>query len=178
MSPGSERHDPESPSVRGVYGISVAAELSGFGIAALRLYEDYGLITPGRTMGGTRRYSDYDLARLRRIAELIDAGVNLVGIGRVLDLETRTDQLERDNVRLEADNAQLRAEQDPETVTDHTGAARAPEDDAERDEDARDAPARDAPRPAQTRRGSASGQHPRIRDAPTRSGEAGEREHH
>ncbi|MDF3313324.1 MerR family transcriptional regulator [Rhodococcus sp. T2V] len=133
MSLGSGRYDPGSPSLRGVYGISVAAELSGFGIAALRLYEDYGLLTPGRTSGGTRRYSDYDLARLRRIAELIDAGVNLVGIGRVLDLELRTDELERDNRRLEADNAHLRAEQDPETVTDHTGPARTPDDDAVRD---------------------------------------------
>ncbi|ELB86456.1 MULTISPECIES: MerR family transcriptional regulator [unclassified Rhodococcus (in: high G+C Gram-positive bacteria)] len=117
MSEESAPREPESPSVRGVYGISVAAELSGFGVSALRLYEEYGLITPGRTGGGTRRYSDYDLARLKRIAELIDAGVNLVGIGRVLDLETRTGELERDNLRLEADNAQLRAEQDPATAT-------------------------------------------------------------
>ncbi|BAH56155.1 MerR family transcriptional regulator [Rhodococcus opacus] len=113
MPEESDRRESESPSVRGVYGISVAAELSGFGVAALRLYEEYGLITPGRTGGGTRRYSDFDLTRLRRIAELIDAGVNLVGIGRVLDLEHRTGELERDNLRLEADNAQLRAEQDP-----------------------------------------------------------------
>ncbi|MBC2640767.1 MULTISPECIES: MerR family transcriptional regulator [unclassified Rhodococcus (in: high G+C Gram-positive bacteria)] len=117
MSEESERKDTQSPSVRGVYGISVAAELSGFGVAALRLYEEYGLITPGRTGGGTRRYSDYDLARLKRIAELIDAGVNLVGIGRVLDLEIRTGELERDNLRLEADNAQLRAERDPGAST-------------------------------------------------------------
>ena len=133
MPEESERYNPESPSVRGVYGISVAAELSGFGIAALRLYEDYGLITPGRTGGGTRRYSDYDLARLRRIAELIDAGVNLVGIGRVLDLEHRTGELERDNRRLEADNAQLRTEQVTATATaaDHTGTAHEVEDDAD-----------------------------------------------
>ncbi|BAH48411.1 MerR family transcriptional regulator [Rhodococcus opacus] len=117
MSEESGRRDRESPSVRGVYGISVAAELSGFGVAALRLYEEYGLITPGRTGGGTRRYSDFDLARLRRIAELIDAGVNLVGIGRVLDLEHRTGELERDNRRLEADNAQLRADQDPDAAS-------------------------------------------------------------
>lgn len=109
MSEGSEQ--ASKPRFRrGVYGISVASELSGFGIPALRLYEQYGLITPTRTGGGTRRYSDYDLGRLKRIAELIDAGVNLVGIGRVLDLEYRTDELERDNRRLEAENAQLRAE--------------------------------------------------------------------
>jgi len=129
MAEVSDRREPESPSVRGVYGISVAAELSGFGVSALRLYEDYGLITPGRTGGGTRRYSDYDLARLKRIAELIDAGVNLVGIGHVLDLETRTGELERDNLRLEADNAQLRAEQDPGTTSaeDDTAGEAAPE---------------------------------------------------
>jgi DNA-binding transcriptional MerR regulator len=109
MSAESEG-DTEIRARRGVYGISVAAELSGFGIAALRLYEEYGLITPARTGGGTRRYSDYDLGRLRRIAELIDAGVNLVGIGRVLDLEHRTGELERDNARLEAANTRLRAQ--------------------------------------------------------------------
>ncbi|UNN04743.1 MerR family transcriptional regulator [Rhodococcus opacus] len=169
MPEKSGRYDPETPSLRGVYGISVAAELSGFGIAALRLYEDYGLVTPGRTRGGTRRYSDYDLARLRRIAELIEAGVNLVGIGRVLDLEHRTDELERDNRRLEADNAQLRAEQAPATATatDHRGTARSPEV-----EDGAD-----KTRPAQARLGSASGQRPRLRDGPTRSRGAGEREH-
>jgi MerR family transcriptional regulator/heat shock protein HspR len=111
----SEHREPETPSMQGVYGISVAAELSGFGAGALRLYEEYGLITPVRTDGGTRRYSDYDLVRLKRIAELIDAGVNLVGIGRVLDLETRTGELEGDNRRLEVDNARLRADRNPGT---------------------------------------------------------------
>ncbi|EID81562.1 MULTISPECIES: MerR family transcriptional regulator [Rhodococcus] len=165
MPERSGRYGPESPSLRGVYGISVAAELSGFGMAALRLYEDYGLVTPGRTSGGTRRYSDYDLARLRRIAELIDAGVNLVGIGRVLDLETRTDELERDNRRLAADNAQLRAGKDPETSTDHTGVSRAPADDADQD------------RPAPTRRRSATGQRPRLPDNATRTPGAGAGDH-
>ncbi|MFZ2177484.1 MAG: MerR family transcriptional regulator [Rhodococcus sp. (in: high G+C Gram-positive bacteria)] len=95
-------------SRRGVYGISVASELSGFGTQALRLYEHYGLVSPARTSGGTRRYSDHDLARLRRIAELIEVGVNLVGIGFVLRLESRADELERENNRLAADNARLR----------------------------------------------------------------------
>ena len=175
MPEGSGRYDSESPSLRGVYGISVAAELSGFGMAALRLYEDYGLITPYRTRGGTRRYSDYDLARLRRIAELIDAGVNLVGIGRVLDLETRTDELERDNCRLEADNAQLRAERAPATATDHTGTARSPEDE---DDAAQGWAAGEAPPPlAQTRRRPAPGQRSRRRDGPTRTPGTGQREH-
>ena len=72
---------------RGVYGISIAAELSGVAVQSLRLYERHGLLTPARSGGGTRRYSADDIARLRRIRELADAGVNLAGIGRILDLQ-------------------------------------------------------------------------------------------
>jgi MerR family transcriptional regulator, heat shock protein HspR len=72
---------------QGVYGISVAAELSGIAVQSLRLYESHGLLTPIRSEGGTRRYSADDLARLRRISQLVAAGVNLAGIGRILDLE-------------------------------------------------------------------------------------------
>lgn len=74
-------------SSRGVYGITVAAELVGIGEQALRLYERKGLLTPARTAGGTRRYSDDDLAILRRVVELVEAGVNLVGARHVLELE-------------------------------------------------------------------------------------------
>ncbi|TQC45714.1 MerR family transcriptional regulator [Rhodococcus sp. WS4] len=117
--------DDESRAKRGVYGIAVASELSGFGIQALRFYEQHGLITPARTSGGTRRYSDDDLVRLRRIAELIAEGVNLTGISRVLALEHLNTELEGDNVRLsetnsrlESDNAELRnAVQDAENRT-------------------------------------------------------------
>ena len=86
--------DSVSRSVRGVYGISVTSELSGVGPQTLRLYERRGLLTPSRTDGGTRRYSDDDLERLRRISELVDRGVNLAGIAHILDLETRNSQLE------------------------------------------------------------------------------------
>lgn len=81
----------------GVYGISVAAELSGVPVQSLRLYERHGLLTPIRSDGGTRRYSADDLARLRRISQLVAAGVNLAGIGRILDLED-------DNALLLAEN--------------------------------------------------------------------------
>ena len=74
---------------RGVYGISVAAELVGMGVQNLRAYEARGLLEPERTDGGTRRYSADDLERLRRIGDLLDAGLNLAGIGMVLDLETQ-----------------------------------------------------------------------------------------
>jgi DNA-binding transcriptional MerR regulator len=80
---------------RGVYAISVAAELVGLGVQNLRLYEARGLLTPDRTAGGTRRYSADDLQRLRRIGDLLDAGLNLAGIDMVLGLE--------------AENAALRA---------------------------------------------------------------------
>jgi MerR family transcriptional regulator, heat shock protein HspR len=78
---------------RGVYGISVAAELVGTGVQNLRLYEARGLLEPERTEGGTRRYSAKDLDRLRRIGELLGVGLNLAGIGMVLDLEAQNAQL-------------------------------------------------------------------------------------
>ncbi|WP_405182791.1 MerR family transcriptional regulator [Nocardia sp. NBC_01377] len=83
-----------------VYAISVAAELAGIGVQTLRLYEQHGLITPVRSGGGTRRYSGDDLARLHRITVLVSQGVNLAGIGRILDLEDVNAELGADNARL------------------------------------------------------------------------------
>jgi DNA-binding transcriptional MerR regulator len=80
----------------GVYAISVVAQLVGTGPQNIRLYERRGLLTPDRTAGGTRQYSETDLAVLRRISELLDEGLNLAGVAKVLDLE--------------AANAKLRAE--------------------------------------------------------------------
>ena len=78
----------------GVYGISVAAELVGSGTQNLRLYESRGLLEPDRTEGGTRRYSANDLDRLRRIGDLLADGLNLAGIGMVLDLEAQNTALQ------------------------------------------------------------------------------------
>jgi MerR family transcriptional regulator/heat shock protein HspR len=89
-------------SDHGVYGISVAAELSGIPVQSLRLYERYGLLRPARSNGGTRRYSADDLARLQRISALVDAGINLAGIARILSLED-------DNAALSAANTDLRS---------------------------------------------------------------------
>jgi MerR family transcriptional regulator, heat shock protein HspR len=80
-------------SDRGVYGISTAAELVGTGAQNLRLYETRGLLEPARTDGGTRRYSANDLDRLRRISDLLAAGLNLAGIAMVLQLEDENHQL-------------------------------------------------------------------------------------
>jgi DNA-binding transcriptional MerR regulator len=79
--------EAQARTLRGVYGISVMSELSGVGPQTLRLYERRGLLTPTRTGGGTRRYSESDLETLARITALIDDGVNLVGVRLILSLE-------------------------------------------------------------------------------------------
>jgi MerR family transcriptional regulator, heat shock protein HspR len=84
---------PDPDDARGVYGISVAAELVGMGVQNLRAYEARGLLEPQRTLGGTRRYSAHDLDRLRRIGHLLDAGLNLAGIAMVMDLQDENDHL-------------------------------------------------------------------------------------
>jgi DNA-binding transcriptional MerR regulator len=81
-----------------VYAISVASELTGVDPQMLRIYESRGLLTPARTGGGTRRYSDRDIKRIERITMYLEAGLNLAGIERVFILEAETDDL-RDQVR-------------------------------------------------------------------------------
>jgi MerR family transcriptional regulator/heat shock protein HspR len=73
---------------RALYVISVAAELAGVHPQTLRIYERKGLVDPARTAGGSRRYSDADIAVLRRIQELTNEGLNLAGVERVLALES------------------------------------------------------------------------------------------
>jgi DNA-binding transcriptional MerR regulator len=93
---------------RGVYAISVAAELVGTGQQNIRLYERKGLLTPERTDGGTRRYSERNLATLRRIGVLLDEGLNLAGVKLVLELEAENQGLTEDNRGLAQDNEGLR----------------------------------------------------------------------
>ena len=111
---GTDPPPAASDGTSGVYGITVAAQLAGMSVQALRLYERKGLLEPARTAGGTRRYSDADIVRLRRIAHLIDDGINLTGIARVLGLEddnaairSRNDHLHNDNRYLRTHNTQL-----------------------------------------------------------------------
>ena len=77
----------------GVYAISVAASMVSMEIQNLRVYERRGLLTPDRTSGGSRLYSDDDVVRLERIRDLLAEGLNLVGIARVLELEDEVDRL-------------------------------------------------------------------------------------
>ena len=102
--------DPPGRAARGVYGISVAAELTGIDPQTLRLYERRGLLTPARTEGGTRRYSDDDLDRLRQITELVAQGINIAGIAQILHLQHRNTELESDNDDLRSENARLRSD--------------------------------------------------------------------
>jgi len=78
---------------RAVYVISVAAELAGVHPQTLRIYERKGLVDPARTGGGSRRYSEHDIAQLRRIQDLTNAGLNLEGVRRVMELEAEVEGL-------------------------------------------------------------------------------------
>jgi len=94
-----------------VYVISVAAELAGVHPQTLRIYERKGLVEPGRTQGGSRRYSEADIALLRRIQELTNDGLNLAGVKRVLELE-----LELERTRAEADELRSQGAEDVDRV--------------------------------------------------------------
>ena len=93
-----------------VYVISVAAELAGVHPQTLRIYERKGLVTPARTDGGSRRYSDDDIAHLQRIQELTDDGLNLAGVKRVLELEAELSELRAEVERVRAEGKAALAE--------------------------------------------------------------------
>src|SRR5689334_14378053 len=95
---------------RALYVISVAAELAGVHPQTLRIYERKGLIEPARTSGRSRRYSDRDIALLRRIQELTNEGVSLVGVQKVLELEAELGAARDRILQLEADVDRLQRE--------------------------------------------------------------------
>jgi MerR family transcriptional regulator, heat shock protein HspR len=88
-----------------IYIISVAAELAGVHPQTLRVYERKGLLQPQRTQGNTRRYSERDIDRLRRIQELTREGINLAGVIRIMDLENQVasliDEMNQMRVRMD-----------------------------------------------------------------------------
>ncbi len=88
-----------------IYVISVAAELAEMHPQTLRIYERKGLLDPARTNGGNRRYSDTDIAMLKRIAELTSAGLNLAGVKKVIELEHRLNQLENELAQIRAEGS-------------------------------------------------------------------------
>ena len=81
---------------RPLYMISIAAELAGVHPQTLRMYEQKGLITPKRTGGNTRMYSQADIERLNMISELTAEGINLAGVIRILDLQGRLEQRDKE----------------------------------------------------------------------------------
>ena len=85
---------PRTPSDKNkpLYMISVAAELTGMHPQTLRVYEQKGLVTPGRSRGGTRLYSQADVERLNLVSRLTDEGINLAGVVRILDMSERMDE--------------------------------------------------------------------------------------
>ncbi|HEY3633072.1 MAG TPA: MerR family transcriptional regulator [Jatrophihabitantaceae bacterium] len=101
----AERRLPrELPEDAPVFIISVAAELAGMHAQTLRQYDRIGLVTPGRTGGGGRRYSARDVALLREVQRLSqDEGVNLAGIKRIIELEAHVDALRARVVELQAE---------------------------------------------------------------------------
>jgi MerR family transcriptional regulator, heat shock protein HspR len=99
VSPGPPGPGWADPG-RGLFSISVAAELAGLHPQTLRIYEREGLVDPARTAGGTRRYSQADIARLHEICVLTGDGLNLAGIRRVLELQEQTRELQAEIDRL------------------------------------------------------------------------------
>lgn len=110
-------HQSVPAGTDGLVGITTAADLVGVGPQTLRLYERRGLLTPARTSGGTRRYSQHNLDRVRQITELVHAGINLAGITRVL-------QLEQTITHLLAATGRASSPAHPEPPTDPVGRTR------------------------------------------------------
>src|SRR4051794_35754978 len=101
--------DPEP--TQGVYMISVAAELAGMHPQTLRIYESRGLISPKRSAGKTRLYSQDDVERLRRIQELTsDMGMNLAGVEKVFELEEELEKMRARMARLQSKTNELEQE--------------------------------------------------------------------
>lgn len=92
-------------SERGVFAISVVAEMVAMPAQNLRVYERHGLLEPDRTSGGTRRYSRADVERLRRIRDLLAEGLNLAGVARVLALEEEVARLRGQVAQLQSRDA-------------------------------------------------------------------------
>jgi MerR family transcriptional regulator/heat shock protein HspR len=106
---GSKGPEPV-PEDRAVYIISVAAELAGVHPQTLRIYERKGLLSPARTAGNTRRYSERDIARLRAIQRLTqEEGLNLAGVKMIVELENELDRMRRRQEAIERELERARA---------------------------------------------------------------------
>lgn len=102
--------DPQQPK----YSITTMAELTGVHPQQLRRLEKAGMLKPARSAGGTRRYSDADMAQVKRLRALADAGINQAGIERILALESVLEAAEARSEAAEADLERLRQAAPPE----------------------------------------------------------------
>src|SRR5689334_2801848 len=118
-SPTSPTGRVPMADTRGLYVISVAAELAGVHPQTLRIYERKGLLAPERTSGRSRRYSDQDIALLRRIQELTNEGISLLGVQRILALEQELQAVRERAARLEARVAALQQEMEARVEAAH-----------------------------------------------------------
>jgi MerR family transcriptional regulator/heat shock protein HspR len=124
--PGRRRRDEPTGTYdeRAVYVISVAADLAGVHPQTLRIYERKGLLSPQRTAGNTRRYSEHDVELLRQIQRLTqDEGVNLAGVRIIMEMQQRLDdaRAQLDRARRRMAEAERRAERQ---ATDRTAQRR------------------------------------------------------
>ena len=107
-----------------LYMISVAADLAGLHPQTLRIYESKGLVTPKRTSGNTRMYSQADVERLELVSQLTDEGINLAGVMRILDLREQMDALRAEvkslREQLDTANDQVRELEMRATITSLT----------------------------------------------------------
>lgn len=97
-----DEHEAGRDRDKPLYMISVAAELTGMHPQTLRVYEQKGLVTPGRSRGNTRLYSQADIERLNLISKLTDEGINLAGVVRILDMRERMLEREKELDELRA----------------------------------------------------------------------------
>jgi MerR family transcriptional regulator/heat shock protein HspR len=121
-----DAHGPGLPPDAAVYVISVAAELSGLHPQTLRSYERMGLIMPGRTGGGGRRYSHRDIELLREIATLTAGGVGIEGVRRILELEHQVAALQARGQELAEELAATREALRQATATRRTDPGKLP----------------------------------------------------
>jgi MerR family transcriptional regulator/heat shock protein HspR len=114
---GRERRSDQARE-RGVYIISVAAELVGVHPQTLRIYERKGLLSPSRTSGNTRRYSERDIAMLQDIQRLTQEGINLAGVKMIVEMQTELERMREwmAQMRREMDRAAERLRQEVERV--------------------------------------------------------------
>src|SRR5688572_24867086 len=99
---------------RAVYIISVASELAGVHPQTLRIYERKGLLSPARTAGNTRRYSDSDIDTLKQILDLTSKGINLAGVKMIMDMQLKLERIraEMDEMNRELDRTRERLEKE------------------------------------------------------------------